>query len=209
MIPIIICAVASGIITLILIGPFVHKNPRACYALMVFIPVLSVGAYMMVAQPLQQPAEKALKQALHQEASHTEQSIDILEKQKQELRQKLKEDKNNIDAIKQLAGIYIAQAQFDEAINLLDNAHKNAPHNTDLKTQLSTAHFAQGLLYAENFDYENALVSLNTAQEITPDAPFAKDLEKFISIIELRKTNNLQVDQKNITINDVINDTEE
>ena len=46
MIPIIICVVLSGVITLFLIAPIMQSRPRTCYMLMVLIPMASLtGAF--------------------------------------------------------------------------------------------------------------------------------------------------------------------
>ena len=48
MIPIIICVILSGVITLFLIAPIMQSRPRTCYMLMVLIPMTSLAGALAV-----------------------------------------------------------------------------------------------------------------------------------------------------------------
>lgn len=48
MIPIIICVVLSGIITMLLIAPIMQSKPRTCYTLMMLIPMTSLAGALAV-----------------------------------------------------------------------------------------------------------------------------------------------------------------
>ncbi|PCJ98583.1 MAG: hypothetical protein COA45_07650 [Zetaproteobacteria bacterium] len=48
MIPITLCVILGGIITLFLIAPIMHSRPRTCYFLMLFIPIVSLGGALTI-----------------------------------------------------------------------------------------------------------------------------------------------------------------
>ena len=168
----IICAVISGIATLYLIAPMMQNRPRTCYVLIIFIPVISLLGLLMISQP--PPTD--LKPAP---------LIDNYAEEAKALKEKLIQKPNDPTIILDLAGVYISQERYTDAITLLRQAQKKSPNNEDFSLQLAVAHFARGLLYAENGNYDAGLKSLLYAVAEAPeDAPFLPDIEHFIAQLE-------------------------
>ncbi len=172
-IPLIICAVLSGIITLFIIAPIAQSRPKTCYALMVLIPALSMLAYWFAAPYI-----------------HGFKYSDAGQKVQENIAEHILTERMVKNAIQdgsalKLAGLYIAQEKFDDAIKLLKAARKKQPDNKDIALQLATAYFAKGLLKAEHNKYEDALENLEQARKDAPeDAPFLEDLDFFIKRIK-------------------------
>ncbi len=74
MIPIIICVVLSGVITLLLIAPIMQSRPRMCYMLMVLIPMTSLaGAFAVFPVETPPPHNDAPLSAPEQAEMHIKQ----------------------------------------------------------------------------------------------------------------------------------------
>lgn len=168
----IICALISGASTIYLTAPIMQTRAQTCYILMIFIPAFSLAGLFIVSPPHSFEAAPV----------HLSNSFDS---QETALRTKLSQDPENATTILDLSGLYIAQERFTDAIALLRDAQRKHPENDDFALQLSAAHFAKGLLFAENNDYKNAIKSLQYAQAVAPEnTPFLPDIEHFIEQLE-------------------------
>ena len=174
----IISAVLSGIATLFLIAPIMQTRPRTGYFLMVFIPATSLLILFMITPIDLSPPPLA----------------DSYAQEEKSLKENLVQKPDNATIILDLAGLYIAQEKFDQAISLLRDAQRKAPDNDDYALQLAAAHFAKGLLYAENGEYEQGLKSLYYALAEAPEnAPFLPDIEHFIDQLEKKVAGELRM----------------
>ena len=170
----IICAIIAGIATLYLIAPIRDKHPKSAYFLTLAIPACSLGILLMVSRDLPLPYTSV---AIEQEDPYYNQARAI--------RAKLSQRPDTPELILELSGLQISTERYDEAIDLLSDAHGKAPLNQDFALQLATAHMAKGLLYAEKGQFDQAVKSLLQASVIAPeDAPFTPDIEVFIEQIE-------------------------
>ena len=168
----IICAIIAGIATLYVTAPLMRTKPQTCYILMFFIPAVSLGVFMML----------VTKPSLHSPPAPV---IDVYEQEEIALKKKLDQYPDDATTVLDLAGTYIAQEKYSDAIALLRDAQRKDPRNDDFALQLATAHFARGLLYAENGNYEIGLKSLLYAVAEAPEnAPFLPDIEHFIGELE-------------------------
>lgn len=168
----IICAIIAGIATIYLTAPLMQDKPRTCYIVMFFIPAVSLAVFMML----------VAKPALHSSPAPV---IDVYEQEEIALKKKLDQYPDDATTVLDLAGTYIAQEKYTDAITLLRDAQRKDPRNDDFALQIATAHFARGLLYAENGNYEIGLKSLLYAVAEAPEnAPFLPDIEHFISELE-------------------------
>ena len=168
----IICAIISGISTLYLISPMMQTRPNICYVLMIFIPVTSLLGLFVVSSP----SSINLKPAP---------LVDNFAEEEKALMDKLAQNPDDPTVILDLAGIYISQERFTDAITLLRQAQAKDTDNEDFALQLATAHFARGLLFAENGDYEQGVKSLLYAVAEAPEnATFLPDIEHFIGEME-------------------------
>ncbi len=168
----IICAIIAGIATLYVSAPLMRTKPQTCYILMFFIPAVSLTTFMVFMPSAPQYAPSAPV-------------IDVYEQEEIALKKKLDQYPNDATTVLDLAGTYIAQEKYSDAIALLRDAQRKDPRNDDFALQLATAHFARGLLYAENGNYELGLKSLLYAVAEAPEnAPFLPDIEHFIGELE-------------------------
>ena len=169
----IICALISGLCTIYVISPIAMTHARTCYLLMLLIPAVSLGGFIAIGGAADVFTEQKQDQ------------ISSIALEETFLLQELDAKPDDVEALLQLSGVYISQEKFTRAITLLGDAlDKNAGHR-DIALQLSSAHFAQGLLFAEHKDKAKALISLREAQRIAPEGtPFLPDLRHFIGEIE-------------------------
>ncbi len=176
----IICAILGGISAIWIIMPINTAKPKLCYALMLLIPLVSLSLFLSLTMAGIIPTPNA---PVLSDKNRNARTIDEINT----LKAALKKDRDNHDAIAKLAGLYISQERYQEAITLIKTTPKEVISD-DLNLMLGTAYFAQGLYQAEHKDDENALLSLRQALAVSPSsAPFLPDIKHFIKIISDHK----------------------
>lgn len=174
----VIFAIITGIITLFITAPMWNKKPRTSYLLMMLIPAASMGLFLTLF-PSTNTSSHNLSSPVIQTDNNTEVSS---------LQESLKQNPDDANTILDLAGAYIADEKYGKAISLLKSKQSQFPGNDYIPTQIANAYFAQGLLHAENAEFDTALSSLRYAKIYAPsDADFLPDLEHFIGLIKKDK----------------------
>lgn len=179
----IICAILGGLSSIWLIMPITKTKPKLCYLLMLLVPLVSLSLFLSLTMMGVIPTPNAPQISKSQ---HNKSAI----KEIVSLKKALKIDEKSHDNIAKLAGLYISQEQYQEAITLIKDTPEDIMSD-DLNLLLGTAYFAQGLYQAEHKDDENALKSLRKALVASPaNAPFLGDIKHFIKIISQHKDKN-------------------
>lgn len=130
MIPIVICVILSGIITLFLIAPIMQSRPRTCYLLIVCIPMLSLGASLATfplentQSPHTHPKTPSQRAEMHIKQGEFDEAIRLLTQIPKENR----ETTENSAISQQLGRAYFAKgllhAEHNEQIEALNNLNK-------------------------------------------------------------------------------------
>lgn len=184
MISIALCAILCAVASIALIAPIAHKHQRLSYALMMAIPCVALGLYMLLGAP-GLPSRPALFDTDESRAQARAMAREELEAMKA-----VSQSPDDVMAYMRLAGLRIGQGKFDEAIDLLTNAIALFPEDDNLKMQRGAAIFAKGILHAENGELPQALLTLQDALDKTPPtAPFYADIQSIINKIESLKNN--------------------
>ncbi len=158
--------------------PVVGKRSRiAAYALMVVLPLCTLGLYLTFI-PL--PST----QITREQAPPSPSQIAVNTQDEATLQKAVNDAPDNLKAALDLGGYYVEQDQYKKALETLSAAEKHHPAHADIALQRTATIFARGLHEAENQDYETALDSLWDARKIAPEGtPFLMDLDNFIIII--------------------------
>ncbi len=186
---VVLSIVLSGMVSLFISHKFLRERMGLGLAIMFLTPTLSCATYIFLTAPYfnpppatviaqsDEPARLSMDKMKEPERPATPEDIDVLVKV-------VDENPDDIDAVLGLAGALMGREDYDAAISLLKSKETRFP-GKELKTQHAIAHFAKGLLFAEQGKYESALDALRIAKETSPEqAPFENDLKYFINIIE-------------------------
>ncbi len=172
---VILSIVISGVIALFITHRFLRERMGAGLAVMFLLPLLGCGLYVYLtkpptaAEPLQAPAYTPA----------TQEDVEALSKT-------LEAAPDDLGSVIAMAEAYMSRDEYDEAITMLKSKEQNFPQG-ELTVQIAKAYFAKGLLFAEQGRFDEALKTLRTAREVSPEsAPFLPDLDHFIRMIENR-----------------------
>lgn len=184
MITITLCAILCAVASIALIAPIAHSHKRLGYALMMVIPCAALGLYMLFGAP-GLPSRPALF-----DTDEARTQARAMAREELEAMKELSHSPDDVMAYMRLAGLRIGQGKFDEAVNLLTTAIDRFPDDDNLKMQRGAALLAKGILHAENGEFPQAILTLQDAQDKTPEtAPFYADIQTIINKIEELKDN--------------------
>ncbi|MCK5385128.1 MAG: hypothetical protein KAJ29_06075 [Alphaproteobacteria bacterium] len=182
---VILTIVASGFVSLFISHTFLRNRIGLGMAVMFLMPMASCAIYIFLTAPRYNPPAVARpSQVLEQTINKEEHAMTLAPEDIAALEKIVEENPDDIDSVFVLTNAYMSLERYDSAISLLKSRQMRF-HDKKLVTLLTIAHFAKGLLLAEQGKFKQALSSLRDARKIAPeDAPFLPDLDHFIARVE-------------------------
>lgn len=165
MIVISLCALLCALVTALIL----HDMHRHRMALLIAMPVLSLGLYLWMGTP-DQPGAPALFERTGPRAEQR-----ALAAQELALMQALSEDDENLTLMLALGTVRMRAGRTEEAIRILEHAQTSAPDDKDVRTELAAAYYAHALSQKQG----DARLWLEKAYDLAPaDAPYRTRLEQ-------------------------------